>query len=121
MAQIKDTNVIKTPEVVLNPQFFLPPDVIDMRSGYQDIIQEDNVTYDDAIIDADNQSQSDYGVDNGESGTNESAESIPSPQWMNIIDQQVRISTDGKAIVDVTVEFEDISGSSEYDIRVTKS
>jgi hypothetical protein len=120
MSQISTSNVIKTPEVVLNPAFFLPPDVIDVRvADTSDPSQEDEVTYDD-VVDVDDilvEDTPNVSIDDdGEGG-----EILPTPQWMTIIEQQVRISTDGTAVVDVIIELEDVTGATEYDVRVTKS
>lgn len=123
MDQIKTTNVIQAPEVVLNPAFFLPPDVIDVRvADTSDPAEEDGVTYDD-VVDADDVLAEDPIVDTPEipvDDDGEGAEMLPTPQWMNIIDQQVRIAPDGKAVVDVVIELEDVSGATEYDVRITK-
>lgn len=126
MSQIKTTNIIQTPEVVLNPVFFIPPDVIDIRVGDPtDPSEENDVTYDDIIDVDDNLTDQDLATSSGpediadEDG--EGGEVLPTPQWMTIIDQQVRIAPDGKAVVDVTIELEDVSGTTEYDVRVTKT
>jgi hypothetical protein len=107
--QIKDTNVIKTPEVVINPQFFLPPDVIDMRSGYTDTFEEEDVSVDE-VFDAD------APVDDDVAGDDTSLEA---PENFSVVEQIVRIGPDGNAVVDVIIEFVD-DGHNEYDIRVTK-
>jgi hypothetical protein len=127
MSQISTSNVIKTPEVVLHPAFFLPPDVIDVRvADTSDPSQEDGVTYDD-VIEADDviDGSSDSGgisdtpnVSTDDDG--EGVEVLPTPQWMTIVDQQVRIAPDGKAVVDVVIELEDVTGATEYDVRITK-
>ena len=126
MGQISTANVIQTPPVVLNPQFFLPPDVIDVRVGDSaEPVEDDGITYDD-VIDADDVltdgSTPDVpdtpNVPTDDDG--EGAEVLPTPQWMNIIDQQVRIAPDGKAVVDVVIELEDVTGATEYDVRITK-
>lgn len=128
MGQISTANVIKTPEVVLNPVFFLPPDVIDVRVGdTSEPTEDDGVTYDD-VVEADDVivdgSDDDSVVDTPNvpiDDDGEGAEALPTPQWMQIIDQQVRIAPDGKAVVDVVIELEDITGATEYDIRMTKA
>lgn len=126
MDQIKTTNVIKAPEIVLDPTFFLPPDVVDVRVGNtSDPAEEDGVTYDD-IVDVDDVIISDDDLANPgpevpTDDDGEGAELLPTPQWMNIIDQQVRIAPDGRAVVDVVIELEDITGATEYDVRMTKS
>lgn len=120
MAQIKDTNIVKTPEVVLNPVFFMPPDVVDIKVGYEDTTQENiaNTTYSDII---DGQDATDFDVTSGQStDTTESGETPMPPQFMNVVEQTVRIAPDGKSVVDVVVEFEDLLGNNEYDVRITK-
>jgi len=127
MSQISTANVIKTPEVVLHPAFFLPPDVVDIRvSDTSDPSEEDGVTFDD-VIDADDVidgSADDGGISDTPNiptdDDGEGVEVLPTPQWMNIISQQVRIAPDGKAVVDVVIELEDVTGASEYDVRITK-
>lgn len=109
--QIRDTNVVKTPEVVIDPSFFLPPDVIDMRAGYTETIEEDNSSFDD-IVDADEP------VVN--TGPDDSAHGLSAPENFKVVEQTVRIGPDGNAVVDVVIEFED-DGHNEYDIRVTKA
>lgn len=129
MSQISTANVIKAPEVILNPAFFLPPDVVDVRvADTSEPTEDDGVTYDD-VIDADDVIVDGSEVDSGISDTpniptdddGEGAEMLPTPQWMNIIDQQVRIAPDGKAVVDVVIELEDVTGAAEYDVRITKA
>ncbi len=125
MSQIKTTNIIQAPEVVLNPVFFIPPDVVDIRvADTTDPSEENDITYDD-IIDADDVlSDTDLATNSGpESFADEDGEGgevLPTPQWMTIIDQQVRIAPDGKAVIDVVIELEDVSGTTEYDVRITK-
>jgi hypothetical protein len=126
MDQVKSTNVIKAPEVVLNPVFFLPPDVVDVRVGSStDSVDDDGVTYDDIVNADDVLTEEDLAVNPGPEvaidDDGEGAELLPTPQWMTIIEQQVRIAPDGKAVVDVIIELEDISGATEYDVRMTKS
>ncbi len=120
MTQIKDSNVIKTPEVVLNPLFFIPPGVVDVRTGTGDVTDEDGSSFDDVsdlqVIDVDDAITDPDLVDGDSDGT----EAPATPQWMSIIGQEVRIATDGRAVVDVVIELEDVTGASEYDIRVTK-
>jgi hypothetical protein len=118
--QIKDTNVIKTPEALLHPTFFLPPDVVDMFSGTSVDTDVDSESVDDTI---EGEVQSDYEATSGESSNEETdvADTVFAPQWMTIISQSVKISSDGTATVDVVVEFEDVFGNTEYDVRVTKA
>jgi hypothetical protein len=112
--QIRDTNVVKTPEVVINPAFFLPPNVIDMRSGTETEFEEEDVALND-IVDSDD-------IDTAPiPDADESDDSgLPAPENFSVVEQIVRIGPDGNAVVDVIIEFED-QGHNEYDIRVTKA
>jgi hypothetical protein len=44
----------------------------------------------------------------------------PVPAILSIKSQTVVYGADGKATIDVVVEVQDVSGSSEYDVRVAK-
>jgi hypothetical protein len=41
------------------------------------------------------------------------------PTTFSIVDQAVRISADGRSVVDVTIEFPDIAGISSVDVQVS--
>jgi len=110
--QIKDTNVIQTPDVVINPIFFLPPDVVDMRSGANEPedLEFPEIGLDD-VVSADDPLPPDDGDIPGDSG-------LPVPDF-EVVQQIVRIAPDGNAVVDLILEFDD-NGGEEYDVRVTK-
>jgi hypothetical protein len=42
------------------------------------------------------------------------------PTSFTVYEQRVRISPSGTAVVDVTLDFPDISGVASVDVRVTK-
>ena len=42
------------------------------------------------------------------------------PTSYTIVDQRVRIASDGRAIVDAIVDFPDVDGVISIDVRVTK-
>lgn len=119
--QIKDINVIKKEETLINPIFFMPPDVIDVRPGvreedyYEDPTAFDEFTIDDlnTIDDAANNIPDDELED--------TEEFIEVPQYVRIVDQQIRFSPDGTAVVDVIIEIEEVAAATEYDVRVTKA
>jgi hypothetical protein len=107
-------------DVVIDPTFFLPPDVIDMRAGYEDDIEDGDadVSYDDIldVDDLDDVSPTDEPVVDDQP---DNSGSLPTPNNFSVVEQHVRIAPDGKAVVDVVIEFVD-GGQFEYDIRVTK-
>lgn len=125
MSQIKDTNVIKTEPVILNPVFFMPPDVIDVRAGFADEIEEESTADIDIIVDSGevidpDRPAPDATIPEDEIPDLDIPESLPTPEEINVISQTVRIAPDGKAVVDVVIEIVDSEGTTEYDIRVTK-
>jgi len=47
-------------------------------------------------------------------------EALDAPSFMEIVEQVIRTAPDGRQVVDVVLEIEDIEGSIKYDVRVTK-
>jgi len=43
------------------------------------------------------------------------------PAILSIVSQEIRFSPDGKAIVDIILEIQDVPNAIEYDVRITKS
>lgn len=103
-------------DVVINPAyFFVPDDVIDVRSGtaesYPDIDSEPaEFEFDLAEV-----------LDSELDGSNpDSIATLQTPQWLTIVDQQVRVAPDGRSVVDVYFECEDVPGAIDYQLRVAK-
>lgn len=124
---ITSGKVIKKPEIVLEPDDFLPPGLIDVRvktrdeSGLLDgtgsdssFITTENLAEDtgDADKDPDNPDNSLYTDTPG---------SMPVPQDMTIISQTVKVGEDRKITVDVVIETSDFPGITEFDARWVKS
>ncbi|QIN94031.1 hypothetical protein PP459_gp203 [Streptomyces phage Wakanda] len=118
--QIRDTNVVKTPEVVINPAFFLPPDVIDMRTYVEDDFESNDVEISEVldVDDADDVSFEDSPSTDDDAPDDTAG--LAAPDGFTIVEQIVRIAPDGNSVVDVVIEFND-EASMEYDIRVTKA
>lgn len=134
MAQIRDTDIIRTPEVNLDPRLFVPDGVIDLGVKSSEIdpdLPTPNV--DDEDISEGSTPSTDTGSGDGgdvvyqpptnsdipaESGT---TDMLPTPQTITIISQTIRIAPDGSSLVDVVIEVEDIPGVTNYDVRVTKA
>jgi hypothetical protein len=94
-------------EIILNNNFFVPPGIVDVRQADADEAQTvytpEDVAVEGATLD-------------------ESTDKMPMPPTsFQIVDQHVRISADGRAVVDVTLQFPDVSGVENIDVRVTKS
>lgn len=47
-------------------------------------------------------------------------EALEAPGFMQIVSQVIRTAPDGRQVVDVVLEVEDIEGTEKYDVRVTK-
>lgn len=103
--QIKDTNVVKTPPVVIDPAFFMPDDVLGMESKdnngapYEISPNEDNGSGSVAVVPVI------AGLD------------LLSPSNLHIVSQTVVFAPDGSPRVDVVFEFNDVDGAANYEIR----
>lgn len=94
-------------QIILDNRFFLPPGVIDVRNAGE----ENGEGYYDPI---------DQQVEGPIFNTPESPIPMP-PTSYAIVEQRVRISSDGRAVVDVLIEFPDIDGVETIDVRITKT
>jgi hypothetical protein len=118
MAQIRDTDIIRTPEVTVDPRLFVPEGVIDMSVKSPEIDPDNPVDVPD--IDegvAPGEIISDAGADNI---SNLEDFTLPTPNSVTVVEQTMRFGPDGRAVVDVVIEVEDVPGISNYDVRTTK-
>lgn len=96
-------------QTIIDSHFFVPAGSIDIR-------QQDNT--DSEFI---------YGAASIASDNNQPTLLTPTstvpmpPTSFEIVSQRVRISADGTAVVDVTLQFPDIPGVDHIDVRITKS
>ena len=90
--------------------FFIPPDVIDFRSQTRDPNADEPTEYDPGLDDTDGE------VDVPDDGSDD----LATPSWLNVVSQTARSSSDGRTVVDVVVEVEDILGALTYEVRVTR-
>ncbi len=110
---IDSSRVTYDRQVVLDPNFFAPPGVVDINYQTNEDFDTDveNDFFDpeaelsDAII------------------FDEISESLdlPVPENITIVSQTVRTRVDGTTTVDVVFEIEDFPGINEYELRVTKA
>lgn len=94
-------------QIILDNRFFVPPTVIDVRAaGDTNGAKFYDVT--DVAVEAPTLS--------------DPTANIPMPpSSYEIVEQHVRISSDGRAVVDVMLEFPDTPGVETIDVRVTKA
>lgn len=94
-------------QTIIDSHFFVPKGVVDVRQANDDdyaaTYTADDTAQDPPILD-----------------TPTAAVPMP-PTSYQIVDQYVRISADGTAVVDVTIEFPDVAGINTIDVRVTKA
>lgn len=94
-------------QLILDDRFFLPPGVIDVRSAGE----ENGVGFYDP---------EDVAVDGPTLLTAESTIPI-APTSFQVVDQHVRIGSDGRAVVDVTLEFPDLPGVYSIEVGLSKA
>jgi hypothetical protein len=116
--QIRDNQIIKTPEVVVDPRFFVPSDVLGIRPATtEDLIPDDPEEF---LEDG-----SDYDPDfspDGEieiTGPGSDATGLQTPQTVTIVSQTARITADGTTVVDVVISVENVMGATNYEVRMT--
>jgi hypothetical protein len=117
MAQIRDTDIIRTPEVTVDPRLFVPEGVIDMNAKSPEIDPDNPVDVPVELIDEVGEIISDAPADNI---SNLEDFTLPTPNSVTVVEQTMRFGPDGRAVVDVVIEVEDVPGISNYDVRTTK-
>jgi hypothetical protein len=100
---IRDDNA----QVIVDDRFYIPTGIIDVRnagaSDGSDYYGPKDVAVQGPIL-------------------NTPSANIPMPPTSySIVEQHVRISSDGRAVVDVYLEFPDVPGVNSVDVRVTKA
>lgn len=45
---------------------------------------------------------------------------VEPPETIEIITQEVRTAPDGRQVIDIIIEVEDVPGAVKYDVRITK-
>lgn len=95
-------------QIILDDRFFTPPGIVDVRSEGQ---ENGAVNYTPDIVASDDEAPV----------LSDPSQTVPNPTSFSVVDQHVRISSDGRATVDVTLEFPDIPGIQSIDVQVTKA
>ena len=112
--------------VTVDPNFPLPPGVSDL--GYQTPEEKNDSTldrsdstgqvvvteYDDGYFGDENEA-----TDEGET-SNPTATLLP-PDWVQVVSQVMRQTSDGRYVVDVILEVEDLAGVTGYEVGITKT
>ena len=110
-------NVVLKQPVVLDPNFFSPPGVVDVR--YINDNETDGLYTDDSedtVVDgSDSESPDDLIVNNPVSI------GLQPPSNVTVVSQTVKVATDGRFVVDVVIDVEDMPGVNNYETRLSKS
>lgn len=94
-------------QVIIDGRFFVPKGVVDVRQANS---ESDSDAY---------QYVADVMVDPTPDPSTAIAPMPPTSY--SIVEQRVRISSDGSAVVDVTLDFPDVAGVESIDVRITKA
>lgn len=118
---INSNQIIKKPDVVIDPNFFLPPGVVDARYPNEIEVttdEVDDVVNADDVLDADSDVIIDEPEETGED--NETTLLYP-PDTVIVVSQTIRFDGTGKQVVDVILEVPDTEDSIQVDVRMTKA
>ncbi|ASR76494.1 hypothetical protein SEA_TRIBUTE_60 [Streptomyces phage Tribute] len=118
---INSNQIIKKPDVVIDPNFFLPPGVVDARYPNEIEVTTDEITDvidTDDILDADSDTNLDEPEETGED--NDTVILYP-PDTAIVVSQTIRFDGSGKQVVDVILEIPDVQDSIQVDVRMTKA
>ena len=115
MTNLSTSQVKQKPAVVIDPNFFLPPNIIDMRHPIEtDPNQEDG---DEDTGGAGEVSENDNVID---VPTGETTSGLYPPDNITIVSQEVHVGADGTSVVDVVIDVQDSPGAVSYDVRLTR-
>lgn len=99
----------QNPQTIIDKHFFVPVGAVDVR-------QQNDSDTEFIYTPADTAQDSNQPI----LATPTSTVPMP-PSSYEIVSQRVRISADGTAVVDVTLQFPDIPGIDHIDVRITKT
>lgn len=114
---ISSGKIVKKPVIVVNPNFFLPPGVVDARPMTEEEL---------ALEGTKGQNQTERAFSAGLPGTIEADPDKPiklpvlrPPTDIAVKSQRVRNNADGTSVVDVVLAVPDVEGATGYDVRIT--
>lgn len=98
-------------QIIIDEHFFVPQGVIDVRHASEEegstfYSSPDDVAAPDVYI---------------PDATSEEVPVLMPPTSFSVYEQRVRIASDGRAVVDVVLDFPDMYGAKSIDVRVTKA
>lgn len=118
---INSNQIIKKPDVIIDPNFFLPPGVVDARYPNEIEVTTDEV---DDVVDTDDVLDADSDVileEPEETGEDNDTTLLYPPDTAIVVSQTLRFDGTGKQVVDVILEVPDVQDSIQVDVRMTKA
>lgn len=117
---INSNEIIKKPDVVIDPNFLLPPGVVDAR--YPNEEEVDQADIDQVTADGDELivSEIEFLEPVEESEDNDPTILYP-PDNLVVVSQTVRMGDNGQQVVDVVLEILDVDASIQVDVRMSKT
>jgi hypothetical protein len=103
----------------LDPTFFLPPNVLDLRYTESENADDGGEEVVDSSTDVPPVDSAPEISENGEFLTPEAAVQIPIPDGITVVSQTTR-SPAGGYVVDVVINVPDIPGVENFDVQVAK-
>ncbi|UMO76255.1 hypothetical protein SEA_TOMAS_66 [Streptomyces phage Tomas] len=116
---INSNQIIKKPDVIIDPNFFLPPGVVDARypneieveqEPVSDVVDADDIIVDDSVINDEPE----------EEGEETNTTVLFPPDTMTVVSQTIRVGDNGQQVVDVVIDVPDSEESTQIDVRMTK-
>ena len=95
-------NIVSIPPTTIDPNFFLPPGVVEFRYAFNDNTR---------MSEAD---------PNAVVGAGEKIVLRP-PNYITIVSQTVKQLAGGQTNVDVVIDTENVPGMSNYEVRISKA
>lgn len=92
-------------DVIIDPRFATPPGVVDVRNQNKEDV---SFAYDESTA-----------ADEG-SIIDSSEYLVPLITNFTIVEQMIRMTSDGRSVVDVVIDFPDLDGVSDLNVRIAK-
>lgn len=124
---ISGNNVAQSSPTTLDPNFFLPPGVVDLRYINEEDVSDsmNDVSVDPSAGDTlDEIGGAVIDVGDGEvlpTDGQPTTNYLQAPSTMSIVSQTVKVAPDGRFVVDVVIDVEDVPGAANYEVRLSKA
>lgn len=112
---ISSGRIVKKPEIVVDPNFYVPPGITDVRTQTNE--ERGAIQPGSRGVEGGDGIDIEYTFDNPDL---DPAGMLRPPAWMKVISQVVRQGPAGQQVVDVILEVEDVPGADDYQVRVSK-